>query len=81
MIYFDFRKSYILTSGSLHNFGGVVFAEFVKWSKDFIEILRRFGGVEEILEVQKKRPLTNCRVQLPNNPNSIQFTDFLLLSC
>ena len=56
MIYFDFRKSYILTSGSLHNFGGVVSAEFVKWSKSFLGIERKFGGVEEILEVQEERP-------------------------
>jgi len=38
MIYFDFRKSYILTSGSQHNFGGVVFAGFFKWSKKILEI-------------------------------------------
>jgi len=56
MIYFDFQKSYILTSGSLHNFRGVVSAEFVKWSKGFLGIERKFECVEKILEVQEERP-------------------------
>jgi len=45
-----------LIFGSPYNFGGVVSAKFVKWSKGFLGIERKFGGVKEILEVQEERP-------------------------
>ena len=38
VIYFDLRKSYILTSESRHNSGSVVSAGFLKWSKGFLGI-------------------------------------------
>jgi len=52
VIYFDFWK---LTSGS--NFGGVIFVGFLRWSKCFLGIFKKFGGAKEMLGGVRRKTL------------------------